>query len=127
MSELISRETLKKNIDFEHICKYCNNHCGNVCDDCPISEIEKKIDKTPTIPDPELRTIEDLENNFICGYRVKDLILFGKLFHDNAISREDLINYSDAFLAGYQKAYEEITESIEKTVNSFGINPEAPL
>ena len=55
-SDLISREALKKDIDFEHICNCCNNHCGNVCDDCPISEIEKKIDHAPTVSFSNLST-----------------------------------------------------------------------
>ena len=69
---------------------------------------------------PNFMTATELENAFICGYRVKDLIVLGKLFHDNGITREQLIDSSESFLAGYRKAYEEINDAIKKTVNSIG-------
>lgn len=47
--DLISRSALREDIDFQYICKCCHNVNGNVCDICPISEIEKKIDNAPTV------------------------------------------------------------------------------
>ena len=46
---LIDANALKENIDFQYICKCCHNVNGNVCDICPISEIENKIDNAPTV------------------------------------------------------------------------------
>ena len=46
--DLISRDALKKDIDFQYICECCHNN-GNTCDICPVAEIEKKIDDAPTI------------------------------------------------------------------------------
>lgn len=48
---LIDADELKKDIDFQYICKCCHNVNGNVCDICHISEIEKKIDNAPTVED----------------------------------------------------------------------------
>lgn len=74
------------------------------------------IDNAPSIPDPNFMAATDLENAFICGYRVKDLMIFGKMFHDNGITREQLIDSSESFLAGYRKAHEEINESIKRSI-----------
>ena len=125
MSDLISKSALIERIEEER--KFLLDRGLTGAEHVITKYLRNIVEDAPIISEPYINTIEDLENTFICGYRVKDLILFGKLFHDNVISREDLAKYSEAFLAGYQKAYEEITESIEKTVNSFGINPEAPL
>ena len=125
MSDLISKSALIDRIEEER--KFLLDRGLTGAEHVITKYLRNIVEDAPTLPDPDLMTLEDLDNAFICGYRVKDLILFGKLFHDNAISREDLTKYSEAFIAGYQKAYEEITESIEKTVNSFGINPEAPI
>lgn len=46
--DLISRDALKKDIDFQHICECCHDN-GNVCDICPVAEIEKKIDEASTV------------------------------------------------------------------------------
>lgn len=124
MSDLISKSALIERIEEER--KFLLDRGLTGAEHVITKYLRNIVEDAPAISEPYINTIEDLENTFICGYRAKDLILFGKLFHDNAISREDLTKYSEAFLAGYQKAYEEITESIEKTVNSFGINPEAP-
>ena len=91
------------------------------------STILQLIDNAPTLPDPDLMTLDDLENSFICGYRVKDLIIFGKMFHDNGIKREDLTKYSEAYLDGYKRAYDEINAAINKTVNSIVSNEEVNL
>lgn len=122
MIDLISKSALIERIEEER--KFLLDRGLTGAEHVITKYLRNIVEDAPTISEPYINTIEDLESALICGYRVKDLILFGKLFHDNAISREDIINYSDAFLAGYQKAYEEITASIEKTVNSFGINPE---
>ena len=61
-NDLISREVLKKDIDFQYICKCCHNVNGNVCDICPISEIEKKIDNAPTV-EPETKVVVNVTFN----------------------------------------------------------------
>lgn len=109
MSDLISREALLKEVRenkelFEKERVY----------------LEGILLNAPSIPDPNFMTATELKNAFICGYRVKDLIVLGKLFHDNGITREQLIDSSESFLAGYRKAYEEINDAIKKTVNSIG-------
>lgn len=85
------------------------------------------IDNAPSIPDPNFMTATELENAFICGYRVKDLIVLGKLFRDKGITENELVNASESFLAGYRKAYEEINEAINKTVNSIGSKDTDPI
>lgn len=47
-NDLISRSALKEDIDFQHICECCHDN-GNVCDICPVAEIEKKIDEASTV------------------------------------------------------------------------------
>lgn len=116
MSDLISREALIIKLDAElmDISDYLNIH----------EQIKDIIEAAPTITDPDLMTLEDLENSFICGYRVKDLIIFGKMFHDNGIKREDLTKYSEAYLDGYKRAYDDFNAAIQKTVNSIVSNEE---
>lgn len=57
--DLISHKALKKNIDFEHICKRCHNNCGLVWDICPIAEIRGKIDNAPTVERPQENCISE--------------------------------------------------------------------
>ena len=106
MRDLIRREELKEAL----FIKFGNQLPNGLFDE---------IDKAPVIDTSDLISKEDLENSFICGYRVKDLIIFGKMFHDNGIKREDLTKYSEAYLDGYKRAYDEINEAIQKTVDSI--------
>ena len=112
MSDLISREALLKEVRenkelYEREREY----------------LEGLLLNAPSLPDQNIMALllEDLENSFICGYRVKDLIILGKLFHEKGIKSEDLKKYSEAYLDGYKRAYDEINEAITKTVNSIGL------
>ena len=88
--------------------------------------LEGLLLNAPAIPDPNFITLENFESAFIYGYRVKDLILFGKMFYENGIKSEDLKKYSEAYLDGYKRAYDEINEAITKTVNSIGLKDTDP-
>lgn len=116
MSDLISREALLKEVR-ENKELYERERVY----------LEGLLLNAPAIPDPCFMTLETLENSFICGYRVKDLIIFGKMFHDNGITREDLSKYSEAYLDGYKRAYDEFNAAINKTVNSIVSNEEVNL
>lgn len=109
MNDLISREALRNVILNDRKLDGSNANWE-------VNRILAHIDKAPAIPDPYFMNTETLENSFICGYRVKDLIIFGKMFHDNGITREQLIDASESFLAGYRKAHEEINESIKRSI-----------
>lgn len=119
MSDLISREALLKEVR-ENKELYESERVY----------LEGLLLNAPSIPDPNIMayiSLEDLENAFICGYRVKDLIVLGKLFRDKGITENELVNASESFLAGYRKAYEEINEAINKTVNSIGSKDTDPI
>lgn len=116
MSDLISREALLKEVR-ENKELYERERVY----------LEGILLNAPAIPDPNFPTLEDLENSFICGYRIKDLIIFGKMFHDNGIKREDLTKYSEAYLDGYKRAYDEINAAIQKTVDSIVSKEEVNL
>ena len=64
-NDLISREALQKEIDFEYICNCCHNVNGNICDICHVAEIEKKIDNAPTV---KAFTKEDMAGAYNEGY-----------------------------------------------------------
>ena len=117
MSDLISKSALIERIEEER--KFLLDRGLTGAEHVITKYLRNIIEDAPTLPDPDLMTLDDLENSFICGYRVKDLILFGKLFHDNGIKREDLTKYSEAYLDGYKRAYDEINAAINKTVNSI--------
>lgn len=108
MSDLISREALLKEVR-ENKELYERERVY----------LEGLLLNAPAIPDPNLITLADFENALIYGYRVKDLIIFGKMFYENGIKREDLTKYSEAYLDGYKRAYDEINAAINKTVNSI--------
>lgn len=116
MSDLISREALLKEVR-ENKELYERERVY----------LEGLLLNAPAIPDPYFMNTETLENSFICGYRVKDLIIFGKMFHDNGIKREDLTKYSEAYLDGYKRAYDEINAAINKTVKSIVSKEEVNL
>lgn len=125
MSDLISKSALIERIEEER--KFLLDRGLTGAEHVITKYLRNIIEDAPTLPDPDLMTLEDLENSFICGYRVKDLILFGKMFHDNGIKREDLTKYSEAYLDGYKRAYDEINAAINKTVNSIVSNEEVNL
>lgn len=91
--DLISREALKKDIDFQYICKCCHNVNGNVCDICPISEIENKIDNAPTVNIKD--QIAGAYNDLISRSYLKNLP-FERVIHtdfgDTAIPIEEIDN-----------------------------------
>lgn len=117
MSDLISKSALIERIEEER--KFLLYRGLTGAEHVITKYLRNVIEDAPTLPDPDLMTLEDLDNAFICGYRVKDLIIFGKMFHDNGIKREDLTKYSEAYLDGYKRAYDEINAAINKTVNSI--------
>lgn len=125
MSDLISKSALIERIYEER--KFLLDRGLTGAEHVITKYLRNIIEDAPTLPDPDLMTLEDLDNAFICGYRVKDLILFGKMFHDNGIKREDLTKYSEAYLDGYKRAYDEINAAINKTVNSIVSNEEVNL
>ena len=110
MSDLISREALLKEVR-ENKELYERERVY----------LEGLLLNAPSMPDPNYITATDYENSFIYGYRVKDLMIFGKMFYDKGITSEDLKKYSEAYLDGYKRAYDEINEAITKTVNSIGL------
>lgn len=119
MSNLISRKDLIKAIKDKYDYASATAFLLKMRDILPqdvVYQILAIIDNAPSIPDPNFMTATDLENAFICGYRVKDLIVLGKLFHDKGITENELLNSSESFLAGYRKAYEEINESIKRSI-----------
>lgn len=130
MSDLISREALIKAIKDKYYYASATAFLMTMRGILPqdvVYQVLAIIDNAPAIPDPCFMTLETLENSFICGYRVKDLIIFGKMFHDKGITREDLTKYSEAYLDGYKRAYDEINAAINKTVNSIVSNEEVNL
>ena len=117
MSDLISKSALIERIEEER--KFLLDRGLTGAEHVITKYLRNIIEDAPTLPDPDLMTLDDLENSFICGYRVKDLIIFGKMFYENGIKREDLTKYSEAYLDGYKRAYDEINAAIQKTVDSI--------
>lgn len=117
MSDLISKSALIERIEEER--KFLLDRGLTGAEHVITKYLRNIVEDAPTLPDPDLITLEDFYNAFICGYRVKDLILFGKLFHDKGIKSEELRDYSEAYLDGYKRAYDEINAAINKTVNSI--------
>ena len=117
MNDLISKSALIERIEEER--KFLLDRGLTGAEHVITKYLRNIIEDAPTLPDPDLITLEDFENALIYGYRVKDLIIFGKMFYENGIKREDLTKYSEAYLDGYKRAYDEINAAINKTVNSI--------
>ena len=117
MSDLISKSALIERIEEER--KFLLDRGLTGAEHVITKYLRNIIEDAPTLPDPDLITLEDFENALIYGYRVKDLVIFGKMFYENGIKREDLTKYSEAYLDGYKRAYDEINAAINKTVNSI--------
>ena len=117
MNDLISKSALIERIEEER--KFLLDRGLTGAEHVITKYLRNIIEDAPTLPDPDLITLEDFENALIYGYRVKDLVIFGKMFYENGIKREDLTKYSEAYLDGYKRAYDEINAAINKTVNSI--------
>ena len=71
--------------------------------------------------DPDCMDLEQLSVAFICGYRVKDLIVIAERLHNNKNFIDPIVlgANNDAFLEGYKLAYDEINASINKSIESI--------
>lgn len=78
------------------------------------------IERAPAA-DPWFMDLEQIEESFIMGYRVKDLIVIAerlrqdKNFIDPIVLKAD----NEAFLEGYKLAYDELNRSIEQSINKI--------
>ena len=64
-------------------------------------------------------TIEDIAESYIYGYRVKDLIALAEDIKNRGISNIDLKAYNENYIAGYKKAYDEITAQITQSIQGI--------
>ena len=68
--------------------------------------------------DPTL-AIEDIAESYICGYRVKDLIVLAEDIKNRGILEINLKAYNDNYIAGYKKAYDEIEAQITQSIKGI--------
>ena len=80
-----------------------------------------RIIEQMTPADPYCMDLEQLSESFVCGYRVKDLIVIAERLHNNKNFIDPIVlnANNDAFLEGYKVAYEEFKASIEKSINQI--------
>ena len=62
---------------------------------------------------PVIYSIEDAESCTICGYRASELVKLALQLRERGVSEIDLRANNDTYMAGYQRAYEEINKQIE--------------
>lgn len=70
----------------------------------------------PVIP-PFINDLEVVKDWTICGYRVEDLYKLALILRDRRIDDVNLSDYNESYLAGYERAREEINKQLEESVN----------
>lgn len=63
--------------------------------------------------------IEIVKDWTICGYKVDELVKLSMILRENNINELNLKDYNDAFIAGYQRASDEIHKRLEDSVNNM--------
>ena len=63
--------------------------------------------------------IEDITESYICGYRVKDLIVLAEDIKNRGIFDIDLKAYNENYLAGYKKACDEIEAQLTQSIQGI--------
>ena len=64
----------------------------------------------------------DFQNEFIYGYRIKDLVIVAERLRENHIDEFDLQKDNESFLAGYNLAVEHCNKQIEECTNKIIMN-----
>ncbi len=84
-----------------------------------------RIIEQMTPADPYCMDLEQLSESFICGYRVKDLIVIAERLRNNENFIDPIVlkANNEAFLEGYKVAHDEFNESIDKAIKNI-INKE---
>ena len=59
----------------------------------------------------------DIMEAFVFGYKIKDLIVLAEDIKDRGISNINLKAYNENYLAGYKKAYDEINNQIQQSID----------
>ena len=57
------------------------------------------------------------QSDYIYGYRIEDLVVIAERLHKDKVDPRALQNDNETYLAGYNRAYEEVNASIEKSIN----------
>ena len=65
------------------------------------------------------------ENDYIFGYRVRDLILTAERLKQQNIDPEDIRRRNDDFLEGYKKAFQDIEEQTRRAFEQTFLDMEA--
>lgn len=60
--------------------------------------------------------LDEVKDFSICGYKVVELITFAEILRGKQASELDLKDYNGAFIAGYQRAQDDIKRDIEKSI-----------
>ena len=70
----------------------------------------------PVVPQ-FITNLDDVKDWNICGYSVSELLKVALILREKGVEELDLRDYNQTYIAGYQKAYEEINKQIEESVN----------
>lgn len=60
--------------------------------------------------------LDEVKDFTICGYKVVELLAFAESLRDKQASELDLKDYNGAFIAGYQRAQDDIRKQIEDDI-----------
>ena len=63
-----------------------------------------------------INDLDEVKDFSICGYKVVELITFAEILRDKQIDELNLKDYNGAFIAGYQRAQDDIKRDIEKSI-----------
>ena len=64
-----------------------------------------------------INDLESVKDWTICGYKVDELVKLSMILRENNINELNLKDYNDAFIAGYQRASNEIHKQLEESVS----------
>lgn len=65
---------------------------------------------------PFINDLESITGATICGYRVEQLVTFAEILRGKQIDELDLKDYNGAYIAGYQRAHDDIQRNIEESI-----------
>lgn len=65
---------------------------------------------------PVINDLDSLKDVTICGYRVDELIKLAEILRGKQIDELNLRDFNGAFIAGYQRAQDDIHKQIEDSI-----------
>lgn len=65
---------------------------------------------------PFINDLESITGATICGYRIEQLVTFAEILRDRRVEDIDLKDFDGAYIAGYQRAQDDIKKDIEKSI-----------